>query len=177
MKHEGRVRGRNALSGRGWYSSAVTEPISLGPAQLEELPQLAAFSRDLVEQGFKWTYTATALSRARRRGDHELVVARNETGPIGFALMHLRSDSAHLILLAVDFPYRRLGIASALMDWLELMAQTAGVFDVDLEVRAKNGGAIEFYRQRGYRAVNRLQGYYGGVEDALRMRADLRVRA
>ena len=162
---------------RDWYSRAVTERFTLGPADGSELPRLAALSRDLVEHGLAWNYTATALSRARRRGDHELVVARNDTRPLGFGLMQLGLDSAHLVLLAVDVPYRRRGIATALMDWLELMAKNAGVFDIDLEVRANNLGARTFYRHRGYRAVSHLHGYYGGIEDAVRMRADLRVRA
>lgn len=155
----------------------MTLPVDLGPPRADELPRLAALSRDQIERGLTWTYTATALSHARRRGDHELVVARIDTRPVGFGLMHLGPDSAHLVLLVVDLPFRRKGVASALMEWLEVMARTAGVFDIDLEVRASNIEAAAFYRQRGYVAVAQLHGYYGGFEDAIRMRADLRVRA
>ncbi len=171
------LQSRGALLRKPCYITQVSKPLTLGPAREDELLRLAALSRDLVEQGLGWTYTATALSRAQRRHDHELVVARNETGPLGFGLMQLGQDTAHLVLLVVDVPFRRRGIATALMDWLEVMARTAGVFDIDLEVRFSNLDARGFYRQRGYHPVSRIVGYYRGVEDAVRMRADLRVRA
>ena len=138
---------------------------------------MAVLSRDLVEGGLVWNYTAPTLLRMLRRGDHELVVARKSTHVCGFAVMQVGFDAAHLVLLAVDIPFRRRGIATALMDWLERVARNAGAFDVQLEVRADNLGAQTFYRRRGYHPVTRVTGYYNGVEDAVRMRGDLRVRA
>lgn len=160
-----------------WYNCPVTLGVSLGPARNHELPKLALLSRDLVENGFSWTYTAGQLAHIRDRTDYELVVARNDTGPCGCSVMKLGFDAAHVNLLVVDVPFRRQGIASCLMGWMELMAKTAGVFDISLEVRASKVGAQAFYRQRGYRVIRRIHGFYGGVEDAMKMTADLRVRA
>jgi ribosomal protein S18 acetylase RimI-like enzyme len=45
----------------------------------------------------------------------------------------------------------------------------AGVLRIDLELRANNEGARAFYERLGFEALNVVQGYYQGVEPALRM--------
>ena len=49
----------------------------------------------------------------------------------------------------------------------------AGIFKVELEVRANNDGARLFYERMGYRGLTHLPGYYQGTEAALRMSRDL----
>jgi ribosomal-protein-alanine N-acetyltransferase len=94
----------------------------------------------------------------------------------GFAIMRYGDDNAHLDLLAVAPPYRRLGIGRQLLQWLEKCAVVAGIFDVALEVRAGNEGAQLFYERMGYRTLAQLPGYYQGVEAALRLGRDLSRR-
>jgi ribosomal protein S18 acetylase RimI-like enzyme len=43
------------------------------------------------------------------------------------------------------------------------------VLRIDLELRANNEGARAFYERLGFEALNVVQGYYQGVEPALRM--------
>jgi len=148
--------------------------LTLGPARVDELHRMATMSRDLVEYGHVWRYTASRLWHERRRTVRELVVARDHAEIAGFGLMQYKTEIAHLILLVVDQPYRRQGVASAIMDWLELMARNSGVFDIELEVRAPNAGAQAFYRKRGYRPLMTMPGYYSNREDGIFMRADLR---
>ena len=94
----------------------------------------------------------------------------------GFAIMRYGDDNAHLDLLAVAPPYRRLGIGRQLLQWLEKCAVVAGIFNVALEVRAGNQGAQLFYERMGYRTLAQLPGYYQGVEAALRLGRDLSRR-
>ena len=94
----------------------------------------------------------------------------------GFAIMRYGDDDAHLDLLAVAPPYRRLGIGRQLLQWLEKCAVVAGIFNVALEVRAGNQGAQLFYERMGYRTLAQLPGYYQGVEAALRLGRDLSRR-
>jgi len=55
------------------------------------------------------------------------------------------------------------------MNWQIKAAQTAGLVDLSLEVRARNREARLFYQQVGFRFVERLPRYYCGREDAVRM--------
>ena len=54
-------------------------------------------------------------------------------------------------------------------------ALEAGTFDITLEVRANNHAAQAFYLALGYEPVGRIERYYQGVEDAIRLRRSLRV--
>src|SRR5581483_943845 len=94
---------------------------------------------------------------------------------IGFAIMRYSDDVAHLNLLAVDPVHRRRGVARQLIRWLEETAETAGTFIIGLELRASNESALQFYRKLGYRELDRVSGYYQGVEPAIRMSRDLRT--
>jgi ribosomal protein S18 acetylase RimI-like enzyme len=94
----------------------------------------------------------------------------------GFAIMRYGDDDAHLDLLAVAPPYRRLGVGRQLLQWLEKCAVVAGIFNVALEVRAGNEGAQLFYRRMGYCTLAHLPGYYQGVEAALRLSRGLARR-
>jgi ribosomal-protein-alanine N-acetyltransferase len=104
-----------------------------------------------------------------------VLAARDRRRLAGFAIMEFYAVHAHLNLLAVHLGYRRLGIGRQLLDWLEASARTAGIFTVNLELRAGNDGARTFYEKLGYRVVGRKAAYYDGREDALRMTHDLTV--
>ena len=93
----------------------------------------------------------------------------------GFAIMRFFDDRAHLNLLAVLPAYRGRGIGRELVEWLEACARTAGIFDVELELRSSNTSARSFYETLGYTLSGQVRGYYAGREDALRMQRDLSV--
>ena len=85
-------------------------------------------------------------------------------------------SSAHLNLLAVHPAHRRRGLARRLLTWLEESALTAGTFTVGLELRAGNAAARAFYAALGYLETGEVPGYYQGVEAAIRLTRDVRMR-
>ncbi len=75
-----------------------------------------------------------------------------------------RERTGWITTIGVLPEYRRLGIATALLDECEAqMGQPA----VRLCVRKSNTGAIQLYAQRGYQFVSVWNRYYSGGEDAL----------
>ena len=134
---------------------------------------IADMSRVLIEYGLRWRWTAERVAASIRDPNVNVLVARIHRRIVGFAIMRYGDDTAHLDLLAVAPPYRRLGIARQLLEWLEKCAVVAGIFSVALEVRADNEAAQLFYKRFGYRAIRHLPGYYQGVTAALRMMRDL----
>jgi len=92
---------------------------------------------------------------------------------VGYLIVSRYVDAWHIMNLAVDEPYRRLGIARQLMD--ELFATTAGdsLRGYTLEVRISNQRAIELYERAGFRITGIRRGYYtDNREDAYVMWKD-----
>ena len=69
----------------------------------------------------------------------------------------------------------RQGIGRRLVQWVEETATVAGLFRVRLEVRAIKRDARSFYASLGYRETDRIERYYSGVEDAIKLSRDLRA--
>jgi [ribosomal protein S18]-alanine N-acetyltransferase len=92
---------------------------------------------------------------------------------VGYLVVSRYVDAWHIMNLAVDLEFRRLGIASNLLD--ELFAVTAGDErrGYTLEVRVSNRGAIMLYEGYGFEASGIRRGYYtDNREDALIMWKD-----
>lgn len=147
--------------------------IEIELAGMGDVHAIASISRDVVERGLPWTWTPSRVAQAVRDPDTEVIVARAKSGVVGFAIMKLLLDEAHLLLFAVDGPHQRQGVGRALIEWLEAIARTAAIPRVYLEVRAGNKKARTFYRSLGYRDVSVRRRYYSGLEDAVVMANDL----
>ena len=147
--------------------------LSLRLARRADAAVLANMSRRVIEYGLQWKWTAKRVEASIRAVNVNVLVARINDRIVGFAIMRYGDDDAHLDLLAVAPAYQRLGIARQLLRWLEKCALVAGIFKVELEVRANNDGARLFYERMGYRGLTHLPGYYQGTEAALRMSRDL----
>ncbi len=145
-------------------------------ARMEEAAAIADLSRELIEYGLRWRWTPERVAASIRAPNVNVLVACLQDKIAGFAIMRYGDDDAHLDLLAVAPPYRRLGVGRQLLEWLEECAVVAGIFKVMLEVRAENEGAQLFYKRMGYHPLAHVPGYYQGVEAALRMGRDLASR-
>ena len=142
-------------------------------ARLRDAGTIAAMSRDLIETGLGWSWRPERVERMLRNTDAVVLKAVDDTEIAGFAIMRFGWEEAHLDLLAVRSQWRRRGIATALLRWLEESALTAGVAIIRLEVRESNGAALRFYERMGYLRVRTARGYYQGQESALQLARDL----
>ncbi len=140
--------------------------ITLRAAHPSEAEAIASMSRLHIEYGLNWRWTPAKVRRHIKDKD-TMVLTANVDGKIaGFAIMRFGDDQAHLFLLAVQPEYRRTGIGQSMMEWLEKSCRTAGIQQVRLEVRASNRGAMQFYRNLGYRFLGKVAGYYDRRESA-----------
>jgi len=79
-------------------------------------------------------------------------------------------DEGHILKIAVHPVYRRLGIASRLVQYAIDFFRSQECVKVFLEVRAGNRSALALYRKLGFVEVRRREGYYREpLEDALEM--------
>jgi [ribosomal protein S18]-alanine N-acetyltransferase len=151
--------------------------LSLRLARTSDATTIADLSRDLIEYGLRWRWTPVRVTASIDAPNVNVLVACIHDRIVGFAIMRYGDDDAHLDLLAVASSYRRLGLGRQLVEWLEKCAVVAGIFTVDLEVRASAKGAQLFYERVGYRPLAQLPGYYQGIEAGIRMGRDLSFRS
>ena len=147
----------------------MSELATLRLARSGDAREIAEMSRDLIEYGLAWSWTPARVQRSISGRESSVVVARRGARIAAFGIMQFGDEVAHLNLLAVAAPHRRQGLGRQLMEWLTATAITAGIFRIDLELRAQNQAARKFYERLGFDPLNVIPGYYQGREAALKM--------
>jgi ribosomal-protein-alanine N-acetyltransferase len=152
----------------------VTSPdLTIRLAARADAARIAEMSRAYIEHGLGWNWDARRVAHSIAQRETNVAVATMRDDITGFGIMRYRDADAHLLLFAVSPLYRRKGVGTALLQWLETTAITAGVELIWLEARANNTQALAFYRACGYRLLDTMHRYYSGVEDAVRIGKDL----
>ncbi len=86
---------------------------------------------------------------------------------IEHGLLGLGKRKGHVISIAVLPPYRRRGIATAMMEEvLARMVERYGAEECFLEVRVSNFPAISLYEKLGFKKTDVIKHYYPDGEDA-----------
>jgi ribosomal-protein-alanine N-acetyltransferase len=144
-------------------------------ANFADAQSIALMSRELIEAGLSgWSWDPKRVARAIEARDTIVVIAAVREHLTGFAIMNFGDEQAHLSLIAVTPSHQRCGIGTGIMAWLEESALVAGIATINLELRANNFAARDFYRARGFTEAAYIPGYYRGIETALRMSRDIR---
>lgn len=89
---------------------------------------------------------------------------------IGYAVLMIALDEAHLLNFAVAAEWQNQGIGRAFLDHMVQVARQAGCLIVYLEVRPSNLPARHLYRSAGFQQIAIRPDYYpavSGREDAL----------
>jgi len=97
-------------------------------------------------------------------------------GLVGYGLLSIAADEAHVLNVCVD-PHRQShGFGRRLLRDLVRVARQNGAARVFLEVRPSNASAIALYHSEGFNEIGRRPRYYpaaAGREDALVMAMEL----
>jgi ribosomal-protein-alanine N-acetyltransferase len=122
-----------------------------------------AWSDGLVQEGLTGTVPGALY-----------LVAESDTASLqGYAAASLFADVSELQRIAVAQTHRRTGVASALLERVELEARRRYSERLLLEVREDNTAACAFYAARGFVEINRRQRYYGDGTTAVVLAKEL----
>lgn len=88
---------------------------------------------------------------------------------VGYFLVMLAVDEAHLLNVSVRTDLHGLGFGRKLLDKVVAIAQESGMTSVLLEVRPSNAQALTVYKRYGFTQIGLRKGYY---PDANNMRED-----
>jgi|YelNatPaOPRAMG01_1025707.scaffolds.fasta_scaffold07285_4 ribosomal-protein-alanine N-acetyltransferase len=101
------------------------------------------------------------------------LVAEVDERVVGYSLVAIRSNDAHLLSIAVLPAQRNRGIGRALLSESIVKAKAKGVKSFKLEVDRGNLPAINLYRSLGFKVVGEIPDYYSPRSPALLMCLDL----
>lgn len=151
--------------------------ITVRLATRADATDIAAMSRDYIEHGLPWSWTANRVAGAIRDRDTNVAVVGKRGAIAAFGIMSYLNDEAHLLLLAVRRSSQRRGIGSAIVIWLEEVARTAGAKRILVECRKDNSAARDFYCEHGFHELHLVTGMYRGIEDGVRLEKWIRCDA
>ena len=106
------------------------------------------------------------------KAGYTMQVLRLDLVLVGYGVMQVAADEAHILNLCVDKNFNRRGYARMLLEKLLDMAERAGAHMAFLEARPSRPRAIRIYEHAGFNEVGLRRDYYesaGGREDAIVM--------
>ena len=120
----------------------------------------ATFDRPWTRAMYEWEWTHSDVAR--------FYVARSAGAVVAYCAGWIIFDELHVNNLAVDPPWRRRGVASALLTFVLEAAAAEGATRATLEVRRSNEPALRLYERFGFAYAGVRTAYYRQpVEDAL----------
>jgi ribosomal-protein-alanine N-acetyltransferase len=138
-----------------------------GPAELDAVMEVMSESFDPC-YGEAWT--APQCAGLLPMPGVWLMLARDNSNVVGFAMGRAVAREAELLLLAVKSKHQKRGIGRLLLDAFVARARARGAERLHLEVREGNH-AVNLYRLAGFTQVGRRRNYYSGrdgqIYDAL----------
>jgi len=120
-----------------------------------------------------WSAGLVAEGVAGRLPTVHYLVAESEGVLVGHAVASLVAEIAELQRIAVATPWRRRGVAGALLEEVVGLATRAHADRVLLEVREDNAAALGFYAAHGFVEVDRRRRYYRDGATAVVLRLAL----
>jgi ribosomal-protein-alanine N-acetyltransferase len=154
--------------GEGAYATATAPrpevPLDIRLLTYGDLPDVIAVERRAFPS--PWSLAMFVLELSKPTSICVGAICNGELA--GYLICSRYHTVWHLMNLAVDLDYRRLGIASRLIE--HLLAEAGEEERYTLEVRVSNNEAIRMYESFGFRSAGvRRRYYHDNNEDALIM--------
>ena len=153
----------------GSVPAQPTEPVHyrLVPMTRDLIPQIASIERSC----FSLPWTEEMLEEELDSLNTSCIVALSDSDEVlGYASLTVVLDEGYINNVAVQRPYRRMGLASELLGVFFRFAEANKLAFLTLEVRDSNLAARGLYHKYGFREVGRRRNYYDKpTEDAVLM--------
>jgi ribosomal-protein-alanine N-acetyltransferase len=153
-------------------SAQLKHHLRLRPMQLEDLDAIMQIESTI----YSHPWTRGNFSDSLNSGYSAWVLEDQRSGSkehiIGYALLMLVMDEAHLLNLSITKAYQKQGLGRYLLEHMLTIAKTHKAANMFLEVRPSNISAIALYENMGFSEMAVRRGYYPakeGREDAVLM--------
>jgi ribosomal-protein-alanine N-acetyltransferase len=133
-------------------------------------PAHANLAALLHATGFPNSWPAEAFVALLETPSRLGALALTKDQPSGLIMLQQTPGEAEVLTLVVAPAYRRMGVATGLLNWAIESSRSTGANKLFLDVSEANEAARRLYDSLGFVEVGRRSGYYptgGGVETAL----------
>lgn len=147
---------------------AVPESMSLRPATLEDLRQILEIESRVHVVPWSEDHFRAELGKPY---SHLLVLTDDETDSkvAGYIVFWTLMEEVQVLNVAVDFPFRGLGLAKRMIRAAISLGLKAGAKRALLEVRKSNQAAIQLYQGLSFSITQIRKNFYSNGEDAYQM--------
>jgi len=151
-------------------------------AQIDAMPRMRRMRREdldavvAIEQAvYTHPWTLGNFADSLDAGYHCWIM---ESGGlmIGYAVMMIAAEEAHLLNLSIAADWQRRGYGSVLLRHVFVIAREGRAHTIYLEVRESNAAGRALYGKNGFAEIGARRDYYpraGGREDAVSMEKKL----
>ncbi len=155
--------------------SLLLTSMKLEPMRVDDLNAVLAIEYAIYP--FPWTRGNFADSI---ESGYEAWVLRDASGVVlGYFLMMLAIDDAHLLNITVRSDLQGKGLGRSLLDKVMTLARKNEMQSLLLEVRPSNCRALAVYQKAGFKTIGTRKNYYpapgNSREDAIVMKLELRT--
>ncbi len=133
-------------------------------ANIYDIPRMNELG-SLLEENFSKVYS---ISEMLEDNISKVFVYEKDDQVVGFILATDLQETCDILSVVVDSNYRRMKIASNLIDYL-ISDLDENLKLITLEVSTKNTPALKLYDQFGFEVVNIRKKYYQNGDDAYLM--------
>ncbi len=153
-----------------WPASVHERAVVFSAMRKADLPEVGAVETAVYSHPWTLGNFQDSIS-----SDYQCWIARDAGGGmIGYFLLMLAADEAHLLNITVAPARQGKGFGRLLLDRACLIARHHAASAILLEVRPSNPHALAVYRHVGYQQIGIRKGYYPAAgerrEDAIVMR-------
>ena len=106
------------------------------------------------------------------RAGHQAWVMMQNKVMVGYAVVMIVLDEAHLLNMSIAAPFQKKGLGRQLLVSIINQMKSNDIANIYLEVRASNEAALALYQKMGFLQSSIRRGYYpveDGREDAILM--------
>lgn len=148
-------------------SAVLKQALALRPMQMEDLDAVMAIEPTI----YSHPWTRGNFSDSLTSGYSAWVLLQQQN-IIGYALMMMVLDEAHLLNISIAKHHQKQGLGKYLLEHMIVVAKRHHAANMFLEVRTSNQSAISLYEHMGFCEMAVRRGYYPahqGREDAILM--------
>lgn len=152
-------------------AARLEQGVQFRPMQQADVPLVAAIEQRAY--AFPWT---AGIFRDCLQAGYPCWVLEGGEGLLGYGVLSIGADEAHLLNLCVDPAHQGRGVGRRILRRMVDLARWHLADRVFLEVRPSNPGAIALYASEGFARIGLRPRYYpaeAGREDAIVMALEL----